>query len=92
MLWTTLHSYYPDQATFIPNIASVITTWCHAFTTWLEDDANEEAVERLLDALKGVGSLKLALEVLPLYYFPSNITFLPKPSPHPAKSHDTINH
>jgi hypothetical protein len=64
MLWTTLHSYYPDQATFVPNVASVITIWCQAFTTWLEDESNEEAVERLLDALKGVGSLKLALEVL----------------------------
>jgi len=63
MLWTTLHSYYPDQATFVPNVATVITTWCQAFTTWLEDESNEEAVERLLDALKSVGSLKLDLEV-----------------------------
>jgi hypothetical protein len=86
MLWTTLHSYYPDQATFIPNVASVITTWCHAFTTWIEDDSNEEAVERLLDALKGYGSLKLALEVLPLHHHSA-----PKPCQYHAKSHDRIN-
>jgi hypothetical protein len=63
MLWAMLQSYYPDQATFIPSVALVVSTWCAAFTAWIEEDANSEAVERLLEQLSGWQALKLVLEV-----------------------------
>ena len=63
MLWASLSAFYPDQSTFIPSVVGVLTQWCEAFTTWVEEDSNEVAVERLLDALKGVGVVRLALEV-----------------------------
>ncbi len=65
MLWSLLQPYYPDQATFIPSNAGIIMHWCDAFMAWLEDDTNEEAVGRLLDAVKGNGGrgVNLVLEV-----------------------------
>lgn len=76
MLWSALQSYFPDQATFIPTIVSVITTWCHAFVPWLEDVSNEAVTERILSGLKSAGDLKLVLEVLPPYlYLPKDPLF-----------------
>jgi hypothetical protein len=63
MLWETLKPYHQDPATFVPNVSGTIIAWCDAFTLWLENDENEKAVEKLLDALKGTNRLKLLLEV-----------------------------
>src|SRR5450756_603628 len=54
MLWKTLQAFYPDNATFVPNIAAVIINWCDAFMSWLESEENEDAAEKLLDALKSM--------------------------------------
>jgi hypothetical protein len=75
MLWATLQPFYPDQATFVPSVAAVIAAWCDAFTTWIEGDDNSEAVERLLEALKGSRSLKLFLEVRLLPQFINSWAF-----------------
>lgn len=64
MLWKMLQAYYPEQAIFVPNIASTIISWCDAFTTWLEDEKNEEDVDKLLEALKSKGRLEIVLEVI----------------------------
>jgi hypothetical protein len=64
MLWSTLKPYYPDPATFIPSMVIILKAWVEAFTTWLEDEGNEEAVDRMLGALKSVQGLMLALEVI----------------------------
>jgi len=66
MLWKTLQPYYPDVATFIPDVAKVITTCVDAFTSWLESDENEEPVETLLDALKTQTRLEIVIEVYPI--------------------------
>lgn len=63
MLWSTLQPYYPDQATFIPAVASVLITFFEYFTLWLESEENEAAVECMLDELKPMGRLKFTLEV-----------------------------
>jgi hypothetical protein len=63
MLWKTLQVFYPDNSTFVPSVAKVITTWCDAFTSWLESDENEEPVEKLLDALKSRTRLEIVMEV-----------------------------
>lgn len=63
MLWETLKPYYHDPETFIPSISAIVIAWCDAFTSWLESDENEVAVEKLLDALKNTNRLKLLLEV-----------------------------
>ncbi len=63
MLWKTLQVFYPDNSTFVPSIAKVIITWCEAFTSWLENDENEEPVEKLLDALKARTRLEIVIEV-----------------------------
>jgi hypothetical protein len=64
MLWKTLQAFYPDNATFVPSIATVIINWCDAFMSWLESEENEDAVEKLLDALTHVNRLDLMIEVL----------------------------
>jgi hypothetical protein len=64
MLWSTLKPYYPDPGTFIPSMVIILKAWVEAFTTWLEDEGNEEAVDRMLGALKDVQGLMLALEVI----------------------------
>jgi hypothetical protein len=64
MLWSTLKPYYPDPGTFIPSMVIILKAWVEAFTTWLEDGGNGEAVDRMLGALKGVQGLMLALEVI----------------------------
>jgi hypothetical protein len=64
MLWSTLKPYYPDPGTFIPSMVIILKAWVEAFTTWLEDEGNEEAVDRMLSALKDVQGLMLALEVI----------------------------
>jgi hypothetical protein len=63
MLWKTLQVSYPDNSTFVPSIATVIVTWCDAFTAWLEGEENEESVEKLLDALKSRNRLEIVIEV-----------------------------
>ncbi|KAE9376474.1 hypothetical protein N431DRAFT_542103 [Stipitochalara longipes BDJ] len=63
MLWKTLQVSYPDNSTFVPSVATVVITWCDAFTTWLEDEENEEPVEKLLDALKSKNRLEIVIEI-----------------------------
>lgn len=64
MLWRTLQVFFPDQATFVPYIASVLGLWCEAFGAWLDaGEENEEALERCLDGLKERGKVELVLEV-----------------------------
>ncbi|PMD49004.1 hypothetical protein L207DRAFT_560531 [Hyaloscypha variabilis F] len=63
MLWKTLQVSYPDNSTFVPSIATVIVTWCDAFTAWLEGEENEEPVEKLLDALKSRNRLEIVIEI-----------------------------
>jgi hypothetical protein len=63
MVWGTVEEFYPDASTFIPSVATVVIAWCDAFTSWVEDDSNEENADRVLEHLKGVGRLELNLEV-----------------------------
>lgn len=63
MIWSIFESHYPDPATFVPSITAVVLAWCYAFTTWLEQDDNEDFVDKLLDVLKNVGTLELVLNV-----------------------------
>jgi hypothetical protein len=63
MLWKTLQAFYPDNATFVPSIATVIINWCDAFISWLESEENEDTAEKLLDALKSMHRLELMIEV-----------------------------
>jgi hypothetical protein len=65
MLWKTLQASYPDNSIFVPSIATVIITWCDAFTSWLESEENEEPVEKLLDGLKSRSRLEIVMEVCP---------------------------
>ncbi|KAF4635046.1 hypothetical protein G7Y89_g3042 [Cudoniella acicularis] len=63
MLWKTLQSFYPDNATFVPSIANIVISWCEAFLGWIEREENEEQVEKLLDGLKGKGKVEIVLEI-----------------------------
>lgn len=69
ILWAIFEKHYPDPATFVPILATVLTVWCNAFISWLENSDNEESVEMLLDKLKEVGILKLELNVLLTFPF-----------------------
>jgi hypothetical protein len=63
ILWGIFQQHYPDPGTFIPSVAAVVIAWCETFVSWLERAENEESVEKLLDILKNVGRLELALNV-----------------------------
>lgn len=75
ILWAALQPYYVDPATFIPNIASVLVSWCDVFTAWLEAEENEEGVERLLEEMKPL--VKVVVEVSPRYLIPYFLEFFP---------------
>jgi len=62
MLWESLKPSYPDPSTFIPTISNTLIAWCDCFTSWLENEDNEEAIEKFLDGLKG-GNCRIYLEV-----------------------------
>ena len=63
IIWGVFEKHYPDPATFVPSIAAVVVAWSDAFVRWLEQGENEELVDKLLEALATVGSLKLGLDV-----------------------------
>jgi hypothetical protein len=63
IIWTIFERHYPDPGTFIPSVTVVLAAWCDAFLFWLERVDNEEAVDKLLNILKTVGRLELALNV-----------------------------
>ena len=62
MIWKALQTYFPDTSTFIPYVANVLIAWCDGFVIWLESKENEEAVEVLLEGIRG-GRVELVLEV-----------------------------
>jgi hypothetical protein len=63
ILWAISKEHYPDPATFVPTLATVLIAWCDAFIPWLENSDNEETVDILLDKLKEVGRFELVLNV-----------------------------
>ncbi|MCJ1374350.1 hypothetical protein MMC20_005582 [Loxospora ochrophaea] len=52
MIWTELQKHFPDQGTFVPNIIGVVKTWTDCLIARLEDEANAEWTERLLDEVQ----------------------------------------
>ncbi|KAK5056197.1 hypothetical protein LTR84_012750 [Exophiala bonariae] len=63
MLWQELESIYTDKTTFVPTIARVIETWCHALVLRLEDDKHEDWTEAFLEKLEAVRMLKILIHV-----------------------------
>ncbi|KAF2495273.1 hypothetical protein BU16DRAFT_527149 [Lophium mytilinum] len=65
MLWAELQPHYPDTSTFIPSVCAVVSAWCDALTTLLDDEKNEEWTEKVLEELGKTHKVKIRLEVLP---------------------------
>ncbi|KAF2427368.1 hypothetical protein EJ08DRAFT_680968 [Tothia fuscella] len=63
LLWTALGKYFPDSATFVPAIASVVTSWCKSMVELAEDDRNAAWTDQLLEKLSKSHGLKIVLEV-----------------------------
>lgn len=63
MLWQELETIYADKTTFVPTIAGVIETWCHALSRRLEDDRHEAWTETFLEKLGAVHTVKLLVHV-----------------------------
>ncbi|KAI1863448.1 hypothetical protein JX265_008843 [Neoarthrinium moseri] len=61
LLLSELDGLYPDKSTFVPSIAGCVHSWCTALSTILDDSANEEWTDALLDHMKG--RLRVFLEV-----------------------------
>ena len=66
MLWTELKPKFPDKATFVPSIATVISAWCDVLSTRLEDVKFAEWTEELIGKLESVRSIKLNMHVCPV--------------------------
>ncbi|MCJ1280348.1 hypothetical protein MMC21_008175 [Puttea exsequens] len=56
ILWSELHSYYPDPAIFIPSIISLVQVWADVLAARLEDEGNAKWTDLLLTHLMQRGS------------------------------------
>lgn len=63
MLWTELGTKFPDKATFVPNIAGVITAWCEVLGSRLDGDQFAQWSEGLVGRLESVRCVKLHVQV-----------------------------
>jgi hypothetical protein len=61
LLWNLLKSGFPDQALFIPTVASSVEAWIDAFEEVAEDESNEAWLEQMLEGINA--SLNLVLAV-----------------------------
>jgi hypothetical protein len=61
MLWAELRQNYPDETTFIPDIARIVKDWCSALISRLEDDNCKSWLDLFLETLKPVGQVKLSI-------------------------------
>ncbi|KAI1487413.1 hypothetical protein F5X96DRAFT_672670 [Biscogniauxia mediterranea] len=53
ILVTDLDPCYPDKSTFVPSVAACVQAWCESFSAVVEDEANEEWSEVLVERMKG---------------------------------------
>lgn len=64
LLLAELDSTFPDKGTFVPTISSHVETWCKSLIELLENEANTEWTETLLEKLKASYSrLRLFVDV-----------------------------
>ncbi|KAK6062760.1 hypothetical protein SCUP515_13036 [Seiridium cupressi] len=61
LLLAELDSSYPDKTVFVPSIAGCVRAWSTALTSLLDDGANEEWADTLLEHAEG--RVRLSLEV-----------------------------
>ncbi|KAF2972062.1 hypothetical protein GQX73_g1622 [Xylaria multiplex] len=61
LLFTELDSFYPDKATLVPSVATVVEACCTALATFADDDANGEWADTLLEQTEG--RVRFALEI-----------------------------
>ncbi|KAK0730997.1 hypothetical protein B0H67DRAFT_56775 [Lasiosphaeris hirsuta] len=62
LLITALDEFYPDKANFVVVVTGCVQAWAKSLTELLDDSANEEWTEKVLDKIK-YGRLRLFLEV-----------------------------
>lgn len=62
ILLAELDEFYPDKANFVQTVAGCVQTWAKSMTELLDDSANEEWTETVLEKSK-FGRLRLYLEV-----------------------------
>jgi hypothetical protein len=63
LLWSELKPNLPDNAGFVPAIASTVAGWCKALEDIVGDDQNEEWTEELLEKAGKSSAVKLVLNV-----------------------------
>ncbi|KAK0632726.1 hypothetical protein B0T14DRAFT_491031 [Immersiella caudata] len=62
LLLAALEEFYPDKTNFVTILAGCVETWAKSMTELLEDSANEDWTETVLEKSKS-GRLRLFLEV-----------------------------
>ncbi len=65
LLLAELDKFYPDKGNFVATVARCVETWCKSLSELLEDEANEEWTDNLLERLKSWSRLRLCIEVSP---------------------------
>ncbi|KAF2807624.1 uncharacterized protein BDZ99DRAFT_522249 [Mytilinidion resinicola] len=65
MLWAEMQPHCPDTSTFIPSVCAIVSAWCDALTTLLDDEKNEKWADKVLEELSKTNRVKIRLEVLP---------------------------
>ncbi|KAI5919418.1 hypothetical protein F4810DRAFT_503404 [Camillea tinctor] len=53
LLLADLDPYYPDKSTFVPSIATCVQAWCESLSNVVNDEANEEWSDLLIERIKG---------------------------------------
>lgn len=62
LLLAELDKFYADKENFVATVAGCVATWCKSLTELLEDEANEEWAETLLERIT-TRRLQLFIEV-----------------------------
>lgn len=60
ILWVELQNVFPDPGTFVPSVASVVSSWCTSLAALAEDDSNEAWTEALLEH---TGTIRLTASI-----------------------------
>ena len=71
MLWVELQNYFPDEDVFVPTITGVVMTWVECLIDRLENEANSNWSDKLLEYVghSGRNPLKVKVEVCPPVLF-----------------------
>ena len=62
-LWIELKPFFTEPSTFIPIVSGIVAVWCESLYSLLDNEANEDWAEQVIEELSKNRSLKIVLEI-----------------------------